>query len=237
MKLYSFLFLLFIGFANCQVISNVRLVDHISYVIDYITRTVQTVEERGWYNLKLYDYVIEVNQTVNNLDVIGKVQYRNGFVTSIQRVDIQQSTVQQVWGFNSTAKKTTVSVRGTLRLHDVAVGYDVTTDIGDGEDDEIGHYTMEFVHPLITYAFSVIKDVNTDEIEVTVVANVPRVTNRQGEFRPTDSTTDILTSMFDPNVGIPAGMIGWADKVFQPIAYDLVTKEIQFPRICYDCAT
>uniref|UniRef100_A0A2A4JU81 Uncharacterized protein n=1 Tax=Heliothis virescens TaxID=7102 RepID=A0A2A4JU81_HELVI len=175
------------------------------------------------------------NQTVNHLHVNGKIQYQNGFVTSIQHVDIQQSTVQQVWAFNNAAQKTTVSVRGTLRLHDVAVGYDVITDIGDGENDEVNRYTVGFVHPMITYAFSVIKDVNTDEIEVTVVGTVSRVTTREPAFRPLDSTTDILTSMFDPNVVIPPGMLAWADEVFQPIVYELVTTEIPFPRICYDC--
>ncbi|KAH9643006.1 hypothetical protein HF086_013567 [Spodoptera exigua] len=157
-------------------------------------QVMNTVEDKGWYSFKLPDYVQYVNESLLTSPVVGKLTYHNGFVVSVQHVDIQQSTVQQVWGYNSASGDTTVSVRGTLRMHEVAIGYDVIAELDD--DDEPYHYTMTFVHPMITYAFS-----------------------------------------FDPNAELPAGMAAWGPEVFQPITYELVTKEIPFPQFCYNCAT
>ncbi|CAH0690334.1 unnamed protein product [Spodoptera exigua] len=237
MKLFVVFVLSCFGFTLCgaQVINRVRLVDHTSYVINFITKTVNTVEDKGWYSFKLPDYVQYVNESLLTSPVVGKLTYHNGFVVSVQHVDIQQSTVQQVWGYNSASGDTTVSVRGTLRMHEVAIGYDVIAELDD--DDEPYHYTMTFVHPMITYAFSVIHDAYRGNLSVTVLGTVSRVTNRLPSFIPQDSVTDIITYVFDPNAELPAGMAAWGPEVFQPITYELVTKEIPFPQFCYNCAT
>ena len=84
----------------------------------------------------------------------GTLVYTDGFVSSIQRVDIIESTVQQVWRFNASAESThTVTVQATMRLHGVAVGFNVAGHMQG--DNEVYHYTAEFVHPMISYAFAV----------------------------------------------------------------------------------
>ncbi|XP_022836511.1 uncharacterized protein LOC111363875, partial [Spodoptera litura] len=167
--------------------------------------------------------------------VVGTMTYHDGFVISVQHVDIRQDTVQQIWAHNATAGQTTVTIRGTLRMHEVAIGYDVTTEI-DGENQPY-HHTITFVHPMITYAFSIIHDAYRGTLAVTVVGAVSRVTNRLPSFKPQDSLTDILTHVFNPNTDILEAMVGWGPEVFQPITLELVTQQIPFPEFCYNCAT
>ncbi|KAJ8714209.1 hypothetical protein PYW08_007829 [Mythimna loreyi] len=233
MKLYSLLFLLFSGHALCTLHNLVRLVDINSYMINVITKTMNEVDKRGFCNLKLPDYTLQINENILLAPFKGDLRYTNGFVSSIQHVDIVQSTVQQDWRFNASAASThTVTVRGTMRLHDVAIGFDVIGHL-QGDNKEY-RYTVMYTHPLISYAFSIIRDVNTEAISVTVVGTVPR-TIRMAEFRPKDITSDIFLQTFDPTNVSASGMLAWAQEVFQPITLELVTKEIPFPRICYNC--
>uniref|UniRef100_A0A2H1WNY9 SFRICE_024221 n=1 Tax=Spodoptera frugiperda TaxID=7108 RepID=A0A2H1WNY9_SPOFR len=237
MKLFNIVFVIscFSVTVRSQVINRVRLVDHTSYAIDVITKTVNTIEERGWHSLKLPDFVQHVNESLLTAPVVGKLTYRNGFVNSVQHVDIRRDTVQQVWAYSAAADQTTVTVRGTLRMHEVAIGYDVTTEL-DG-DSKPYHHSITFVHPMITYAFSIIHDAYRGTNDVTVLGTVTRVTNRLPSFKPQDSLTDILTHVFDPNTDIPTAMVAWGPEVFQPITLKLVTEEIPFPQFCYNCAT
>ncbi|KAJ8723707.1 hypothetical protein PYW07_007687 [Mythimna separata] len=235
MKWYSLLFLLLSDYASCRIINNVRLVDHTSYMINVITQTMHNVEKMGWCNLKLPDYTLQINENILLAPFRGSVRYTNGFVSSIQHVDIIQSTVQQNWRYNASAESThTATVSGTMRLHDVAVGFDVIGHL-QGDNKEY-HYTAVYVHPLITYAFTIIRDVFTEALSVTVVGTVPR-TVRTAEFRPKDNTSDIFLQTFDSFNVSASGMLAWANDVFQPITLNVVKKEIPFPSICYNCAT
>lgn len=52
-KLYIYKYIFFL-------VNRVRLVDHTSYAIDVITKTVNTIEDREWHSLKLPDFVQHV---------------------------------------------------------------------------------------------------------------------------------------------------------------------------------
>ncbi|XP_026743089.1 uncharacterized protein LOC113504822 [Trichoplusia ni] len=233
MRDYSFVFLLFCGYVLGNTINNIRLIDHTSYVADMIQKTIEAVEEREWCNLKLPDVEQKFHEDVITSNVSGTVKYQNGFVTAIQFMDIEQSSVQQVWFHDRVANITTLSVRGRLRMFGVKVGYDVIAELNDGDH----RYTAEFLHPMISFLFSVIQDVNKDEgLTMKVEGTVPNtIAANRPSLTPMDHTSSVITIMYNFQSLTSAGMLAWGPEVFEPIARDLIENKLKFPTICYNC--
>ncbi|CAB3248785.1 unnamed protein product [Arctia plantaginis] len=230
MKLYCILVLLICGHAFGNLVRHVRTIDHVDYIISVVSKTVQEIEARQWSNLKVPNPdPIKIDETVLGWHAKGSVSYTNAFVVSIQGVDLIRQSVGQQVNLNGNRVARAV-LRGTLRLHDVAMGYDVKADLEDGTS----FYTVKYIYPLINMDFNITKVINGDHIEVTVTGNL---LNRRTEpiFMPSDRLSDTLSSLFNPAMFTP-GIIAWGADVFQPIAKRIVTTEIDFPEICYNCA-
>ncbi|XP_072929532.1 uncharacterized protein [Epargyreus clarus] len=210
-------------------VNNVRLVNHVDYMAKVIGETMRKVEELEWCHLKVNDVTLVLEEDALGTDVVGKAEFTNGFVASIQWVDIIQSTVQQVWRYDRVTNTTTVEVRGNMRMHAVTIGFDVLATLASGAE----RYTATFTHPLLQFDFTVIRDMFTNILSVTVFGRVPRTTNAM-RFLPNTHTSQVIAALYDWN-STTVGITSWGSEVFQPIAYKLITTEIEFPKICYNC--
>ncbi|XP_053613879.1 uncharacterized protein LOC128677216 isoform X2 [Plodia interpunctella] len=215
------------SFVYSQHVNNVRLVNHREYMTEVLTAVAHILEERQWCNLKIPEFQMDVDQNILNWDVSGTVSFQNGFTVSIQRLEILESSLNQIWSWNNVDGTGTVEVRGTLRMHDLTVGFDVVADFG-----EIFRSSATYRHPLITFAFSIFRNTQTLATSVTVVGTQPRSLNKL-QFLPTNNATDVINALYDSNITF-TGITSWSE-VFQPIALDVVTNRISFPVICYNC--
>ncbi|CAH0714221.1 unnamed protein product, partial [Brenthis ino] len=174
-------------------VRNVRLVDHTSYALEVIKETVKRIEDQQWSSLKLGDIIIPVNQTILGRPIIGDVEFTNGFVVSIHGIDIIQHTVQQVW-LPATVNTTYVEVRATMRMFDVAIGFDVSSKMN------IGNYrsTVLILYPEMQFRFTIVKDLFTDELTTTVFGVIMR-SHSQLEFVPEDEITKVVPFLFNWN--------------------------------------
>lgn len=82
--------------------------------------------------------------------VLGEVEFTNGFVISIRSIDVIQSSVQQVW-VPVSGNTTSVEVRATLRMNDVAVGFDVMSKMNTGNYRS----TVVILYPDVQFRFTV----------------------------------------------------------------------------------
>ncbi|XP_052739578.1 uncharacterized protein LOC128198029 [Bicyclus anynana] len=183
-------------------IRNVRLIDHTSYAISILQKTMSKVEERCWCNLKVDDMQFHVKPTVSlilplifcsetvlNRVIFADIDLTDGFVVSLQKISIVQHTIQQVW-LSRSANDANVEIRATLRMEDVSIGFDVKTEM----DNKITHTTGVMIYPLITFAFTISKHLFTDEITVRVVSEVVRTTNVM-TFTPETDVTRVFTRL------------------------------------------
>ncbi|KAG6441946.1 uncharacterized protein LOC115449699 [Manduca sexta] len=225
--LFAFVLVFFSHFCASQ-LRNVRLVNHAGYLISVVQATVSVLEERGWCNLKIPDIEQNINETIYDRESLGTVTYKNGFVVSIQHVDIQQSTVQQVW---SRTNQGQVDVQGRFRMHNVVIGFDVLANINAEEY----RYTGTFTHPLVNFEFSIVRDLNVYTTNASVRAVIPNPPNaNMVNFAPRDNITDVLNAMYVRTSTIP-GMVAWGPDVFTPIVNDIVNNKIEFATVCYNC--
>ncbi|XP_039751235.1 uncharacterized protein LOC120627324 [Pararge aegeria] len=122
-----------------------------------------------------------------------------------------------------------VEVRSTVRMMNVAMGFDVITKM----NEKISHSTGLIVYPEIQFRFTITKNLFTDVIKVDIIGGPIRTTNRI-QFIPENDVTKVFTVLFDWN-STAISVASWATDIFRPITLELATKEIEFPRICYDC--
>ncbi|VVC89993.1 unnamed protein product, partial [Leptidea sinapis] len=148
-------------------LTNVRLADHTSYIIELLQRTVDIAQKYNWSKLKLDDIVMNID------------------------MDLIQSTVQQAWLYDRNTNITRLELRSTLRMQDVAIGYDV---IAKMDHDEF-HNTGVIVHPLIHFPITLIRDLFTDELSST--GSTTLFTHRNGvKFVPENTVTQIISVLF-----------------------------------------
>ncbi|XP_063539358.1 uncharacterized protein LOC134748491 [Cydia strobilella] len=214
-------------------VNNVRLVNHIPYIMEFMETAMKDVEAYGWCNLKIPDHEVEIDENVFDWQVKGHVAFKNGFVTSIQKLDLIQHTLQQVWRFDNTDNTTSVFVQATLRMSDVRLGYDIEVTLEDGS---LHHFTGIFRHNTVQFPFAVIYNMFTDEYSATVTMDtLPRSTNKM-VFAPATALTQVLSHSYDVTSAAD-GMASWATQVFQPILLNVALNKVEFPQICYNCNT
>ncbi|XP_047994581.1 uncharacterized protein LOC125232831 isoform X2 [Leguminivora glycinivorella] len=201
------------------------------YILEVMETTMKDVEAHGWCNLKIPNHEVEIDENIFDWTVKGRVAFKNGFVTSIQKVDLIQSTLQQVWRFDNSDNTTSVFVQATLRMVDVRLGYDVEVTLDDGR---IHHFTGIFRHNIVQYPFAVVYNMFTEELTATVtMTTLARSTNKM-IFAPATALTQVLTHSYDVT-SAATGMAAWASDVFQPILLNVTTYKVKFPQICYNC--
>ncbi|CAG4966744.1 unnamed protein product [Colias eurytheme] len=218
----------YVVFVSCQTISNIRLVDHTSYIIELIQKTLDRVQKNNWRELKVQDVRMEIDEDVLNTTVKGTIDFTNGFIVSMQRLDLVQSSVQQVWIYNRLTNITNLELRSMLRMHDVAIGFDVDADLNNGKYRKTG----VIVYPLIQFDCRLIKNVYTDELSSTVTPVLPLTRNTMN-FLPQDDVTQVLSVLFHWNNTF-SSVETWANTL-APIILDLAKTEHKIPDYCYNC--
>ncbi|XP_013135544.1 PREDICTED: uncharacterized protein LOC106101021 [Papilio polytes] len=227
---FLFISLFCFTFVCCQTVNNVRLIEPIPYMVKVITETVQRLEDAEWCSLKVPDVVVNMNEVIFGSSVTGTVEYKNGFVVAIRHVDILQHSLGQVWRFDRVQNMTTVEVTGTLRFSDVTIGFDVETTI----EGAVKRYTAELLVPLVSFDMRVIRDMFTENINVTVVPLVITRNRVKMDFMPVDDLTDVFSNLFNFN-SISEAAIVWASDFLRPFALNAVENVVDYPEICYDC--
>ncbi|XP_045537939.1 uncharacterized protein LOC106708629 [Papilio machaon] len=213
-----------------QTVNNVRLIEPIPYMINVISETVQRLEDAEWCSLKIPDVTVDLNEVIFGESVKGTVAYRNGFVAAIQHVNILEHSLGQVWRFDRFQNTTTVEVTGTLRFADVTVGFDVETRI----EGTIKLYTAELLVPLVPFDMRVIRDMFTENVNVTVVPLAITRNRVKMDFMPVDDLTDVLSNLFNFTSISEAANV-WASDFLRPFALNAVENVVDYPEICYDC--
>ncbi|KAM3955321.1 uncharacterized protein ACR2FA_010784 [Aphomia sociella] len=212
-----------------EAINNVHLVDHRSYMRNVITQTMRDVEAMGWCNLKIPEIPMVINEEVLNWPVSGTVYFRNGFVVSIQRLELRNNDINQIWSWTNRNETGTVEVIAPILMHGLMVGFDVDSHL----NDVVHHSTATFVHDLITCTISIFRDTHTGDTRVTVGVTHPTSTNKL-TIMPSNNITQVIRTLYDANSTF-TGITGWGPEILAPMILDVVTNKIDFPEVCYDC--
>ncbi|XP_060805168.1 uncharacterized protein LOC106136203 [Amyelois transitella] len=226
---YGLLIAVTCSFVYSQNVNNVRLVQHREYMTKVLTEVGLILEEREWCNLKIPEFQMEIDQSILNWEVEGKVSFQNGFVISIQRVEILESSLNQIWTWNNNDGHGNVEVRGTLRFHDMTAGFDVIADF----NQQIFISSATYLYPLISFDFSIFRNTETTETRVVVTGNQPRSVNKL-EFLPVNNVTNVIRALYNTNSTF-TGITSWASEILAPIAEDVITNRVEFPVVCYNC--
>ncbi|XP_026333299.1 uncharacterized protein LOC113240258 [Hyposmocoma kahamanoa] len=231
-KCVGLFFLLSCQAGSGQVVSRVFLINHIGYMVELIQETVMEIERRHWSSLKADDFIVDVDATVLGKHLSGTISYSNGFLVTIQDVNVLETSLTQAWSLqpDNTVR---VEMQGQLRIVDVQIGWDVNTNINGNH-----YYTGSVRIPLITFNFSVIKNMHTHKITVTVTGEQDMTQTSSNYYKmhlvPFNTLSDTLMSTYQANTTIRT-VNTWAIEVIQPIAHDLVMNKLDFPELCYDC--
>ncbi|KAL4706050.1 hypothetical protein ACJJTC_013517 [Scirpophaga incertulas] len=203
------------NFSIKQNVRNVVLLQHKTYVLKVIEETVHGLEDYGLCNLKVPDSSQDINVELFDTHTSGNVTYKNGFVISSQHIDVVDSTLQQVWRWNSTLETAIVSLRGRIRMHDVALGYDVEAVLNG--DKRI--YTSKIIYRMAHFDIDISTFMNTNDTTITVTG-VLTSSGAKITFLPVDEYTPILTFLHKSDKAEEAVQL-WSDTL-EPIVVDVV---------------
>ncbi|XP_013192133.1 uncharacterized protein LOC106136208 [Amyelois transitella] len=216
-------------------VSNSYVLNHQEFFTGVLQETVQELEHREWCNLKLDNIYQTINDSLYNFVVNGTVTYHNGFVVSIQKLDlgnIQNSLTSR------TADNVTTNfayVRGNLNLNDVTVGFDVEASIYNDGVPSVQTYTGTYNHGLIR--FDILIQKNLDNQEITVSASLSSLAAGSGIrmiYMPSNNVTEALSRRWVPSNNW-TGVGRWGSDHMVPIIMDIVNSRIPFPNICIGC--
>ncbi|XP_028041569.1 uncharacterized protein LOC114251484 [Bombyx mandarina] len=218
------------GQNNLVVDTRARVQHHTEYYTKLIQELVYELEKRGFCNLKLNDVIIEHNEQLYNFLVSGNATYTNGFLVSIEKIDVTNMEQRVTRDIVNGASVPTALVRGRLNLRDVKVGFDVDAHI----NDELRHYTGAFTHILVQYELNVHKNLVSGELHTSMrlLSLMPSATVRM-DYMPSDSITEALSRRFVPSMNRNSAE-NWGTH-FASILLEKAKTKIPFPNVCFNC--
>ncbi|CAH4037719.1 unnamed protein product [Pieris brassicae] len=212
-----------------QTVSRVRLVDHTSYIVELVQKTINRVQKNHWNGLKVHDVTIEIDEEILNKTVQATISLSNGFIVSMQHLTLIPSTIQQVWLYTRATNTTALELRSTMQMTDIAIGFDV-----DGTIDGVHyHNTGTIIYPSIQFKLALVKNLFTGELSTRAEPVLWRTAN-QLQFVPSDTFSQVLVHLYDWNSTFPS-IQTWANEVFAPLILDVAETEHPIPEFCYDC--
>ncbi|CAH2044933.1 unnamed protein product, partial [Iphiclides podalirius] len=237
MNLLCILLTLFATFKSIASVSSLRatrlprLIGGNEYIIELMQNAVYEMEEYGWWNFKLFDVSQVLDERMYNWHVSGTVNYTNGFVVSIEKIDLQNL-------FHSVTTRTvndtvewSAMVRSNLNLRDVRVGFDVTVNL-DGKPEQ--KYTGVFTHSLITIQCLVFKNLNSNQYEVSSqVLSLSAGSGVRMIYLPENHVTQVVSRRYVPSNNWNS-IRNWCNEIISPILLKSAEK-IDFPRVCFGC--
>ncbi|KAL0868933.1 hypothetical protein ABMA27_007261 [Loxostege sticticalis] len=218
-----------------EMLNRLRIRDYNPYFVQLAQETIFEVEKVGWSNFKLDDFTQTLNEiTHTNLLVTGEVSYSNGFLVSVQKIDVSQISpiiTHRLDEQNVTI--TTVSVRGHINFRHASVGYDVVANVTS--DDRLRRYTGVFTHSVIQGRFEISRNMNTNEISLSALAmSAAAGSGVRMIYMPADEISEILSLRFVAMSSF--GNAGrWMREIIGPIMLDVARNKIQFPEVCFNC--
>ncbi|CAG5004756.1 unnamed protein product [Parnassius apollo] len=214
--------------------SNADLEDAEDYFIKIMNAMVTELEENyGWWNLKLLDVSQTLNEHMYNWHVAGRVNYTNGFVVSIEEMELLniRKGVQTTVTTSNTTEWTGL-VWGDLKLLNVKVGLDVIVQL-DGQP--VQYYTGTYTHSEITITCTIRKNFSLNEYNVVAqVTNMRTGTGVRMIYMPANHVTEVLSRRYVPSNNWD-GATTWCRGAIQPILLAL-TEKIPFPNVCFACS-
>uniref|UniRef100_A0A1E1VXT7 Lipid-binding serum glycoprotein N-terminal domain-containing protein n=1 Tax=Pectinophora gossypiella TaxID=13191 RepID=A0A1E1VXT7_PECGO len=198
------------------------------YFPNLIQETVYELERREWSNLRIDDIPVNISERIYDQNFEGTVNFNNGFLVSIQNIDLIDAT--QTFFTASTSRITTGSMTGNLRFSDVVVGFDVIAHL---EDQGTQRFTATFLYHTINYNIRVAKNLHTDEITVTIDQNNLSGTGNFLIFMPDNDIADVLTRYYTM-WSVDTSVTRWGTAIIRPIIEELIPK-LGFPNVCFNC--
>ncbi|XP_014355851.2 uncharacterized protein LOC106708811 [Papilio machaon] len=207
------------------------LVGGYEYYLNAMQELVFELEKYGWWNLKMLDVTQTLNEQMYNWHVSGTVNYTNGFVISIEEIDLSDiSTVMTSRTVNNTLEWHG-SVRGHVNLRDVRVGFDVIVNL-DGQPEQ--RYTGVFTHSLIRIRCTMNKNMNDKKKTVSAeTANLNAGRGVRMIYLPANHVTQVLSRRYLPHDNWDS-VSSWCRDVIQP-TLQKVAEKIQYPSVCFAC--
>ncbi|XP_026743090.1 uncharacterized protein LOC113504823 [Trichoplusia ni] len=207
-------------------VQRATVTDHVNYIRSVMEEVVQELEEFGWSNLKLDDVHQNISAQMYKWTVKGKVHYFNGYLVSMQKVDL--TTITQSVGRRTVdgVQIPFASVSSQLIFRNPKLGYDLISDIeGIGVQRSTGEMTL----PTITIASTVQKQLDNGEISVLSM----RINNGGGLIRmiyhPASNVTEVLSRNFFPYT---FDFSNWVP-IIEPMLLNVIKNKIPFPDVCY----
>ncbi|XP_050551365.1 uncharacterized protein LOC118275643 [Spodoptera frugiperda] len=225
----GFVFLvLCVAFASGQtLLQRAHVVNHDKFFTEVMQETIFELERRGFSTLKLTNITQNINTTMYRFQVLGTVDYYNGFLVSIQHISV--TNMRQTVGTNTVdgVSSPTATVHGNLNLLDTRLGYDVLYKPTEGEPH---HFTGDFNHGSIRWLISIMKNLNTKEITLSLTSEASGGLVYMS-YRPDTNISQVLSRHFFPYNNAD-GVRTWANTL-SPIMLDVIANKVPFPEVCY----
>ncbi|GBP22153.1 hypothetical protein EVAR_10662_1 [Eumeta japonica] len=114
----------------------------------------------------------------------------------METMDLLQSSIQQIWSYVSATDTNQVTLPVRLRLHEMALGFDVEADLIDGRS----HYTGIFTHQLCEITFNVVRNMNTTEMTVSGFVQSLSGGTRRMVYSPATNLTEVFSRFSKLNI-------------------------------------
>lgn len=163
--------------------------------------------------------------------VTGNVTYTNGFLVSIQKMDVTNFVQHTADTTVADVATTLATISGRLNIRDMKIGYDVIAELGE---DGNHRFTGTFVHTLLWYTFRISKNLQTQEISATVSLDSLSAGLQRMQYMPNNNITEVISRTYIPG-NIWNSVSNWGRDVIQPIVLDVVQNKVAFPPVCLDC--
>ncbi|XP_068619282.1 uncharacterized protein [Battus philenor] len=208
-----------------------RLVGANDYFAKIIQEMILELEEYGWSNLKMVDNSQTLNEHLYRWHVTGTVNYTNGFVVSIEKIDLRDIKNNMMSLPVNGTEEWHGSVHGDLMLWDLKAGFEVIVNL-DNQPEQ--RFTGVFTYEHVTIRCIISKNMNTNEYTVTAqwIDFKPWPLSRM-IYLPSSHVTQALSRRFSAHNYSPSATV-WCRDIIQPILEKLVEKT-EFPKACFAC--
>ncbi|KAJ2938494.1 hypothetical protein O0L34_g12988 [Tuta absoluta] len=198
----------------------------VTYYPKLLQEMIYGVEKIGWCNFKLFDQTLSINETIYDHEYIGTVNFTDGFLVSIQHLNLEN--VQQAFMRALTSYTNSGTMLATLKLNNALVGYNVDADFGD-----LGKHRMTatYMHKDIQYQIRVVQNLNTSDI-TTSVRHISLNGNTHMEMLPNTRIGQVISRHFKAYTNQDA-VESWGETM-NSLLREAIDR-IGFPKVCFNC--
>ncbi|XP_069356143.1 uncharacterized protein [Maniola hyperantus] len=211
--------------------SQACLVDHSAYYAQVMQEAFRIIEKDvKWCNMKMLDRGQAINERLFKWHATGTVNYTNGFIVSIEKINLTDIQAQAIRTTVNGTEENTLYIQGHVTLNELNIGFDVNANL----DDSGSHrFTGEYSHNHVTFHTSITWNPSRKELSTTGrVQSIGVGINRHMNYRPANNITEMLSRSFTPH-DHDASFSRWAREIIAPRMLE-VAKNIEFPSVRFD---